>query len=105
VAPGNALTFFHYTQKTEQKSGYSSKIWTGEVSMEDLTQYFIGQFDGKAFINDHSPAKALWLDYGADNYAGVTWFGAPITEEYLSAGCPIGMIMLTLFPLKAGEVR
>jgi len=31
---------FHYTQKTEQKSGYSSKIWTGEVSMEDLEPVF-----------------------------------------------------------------
>lgn len=39
------------------------------------TQYFIGDFDGKTFI----PADTLtrWLDYGADNYAGVTWADIP----------------------------
>jgi fructan beta-fructosidase len=41
------------------------------------TQYFVGEFDGKTFRNDNPPATALWLDYGADNYAGVTWFGIP----------------------------
>ena len=35
------------------------------------TQYFIGDFDGKTF----SPVdtKTRWLDYGPDNYAGITW--------------------------------
>ncbi|MBL0882935.1 MAG: glycoside hydrolase family 32 protein, partial [Chitinophagaceae bacterium] len=35
------------------------------------TQYFLGDFDGhhfKPFTN-----QTLWLDYGPDNYAGVTW--------------------------------
>ncbi len=41
------------------------------------TQYFVGQFDGKNFKNDNKPTETLWLDYGADNYASVTWFGAP----------------------------
>ena len=41
------------------------------------TQYFIGQFDGKTFINDNSPNSTLWLDYGRDNYAGVTWSDHP----------------------------
>ena len=49
----------------------------GSVNSGSGTQYFIGQFDGKAFTNDNEPSKILWLDYGADNYAGVTWFGAP----------------------------
>ncbi len=35
------------------------------------TQYFVGNFDGKAFTPDHN--KTLWVDYGSDNYAGVTW--------------------------------
>ncbi len=39
------------------------------------TQYFVGDFDGKTFKNDNAPDKILWLDYGADNYAGVTWLG------------------------------
>ena len=43
------------------------------------TQYFIGNFDGKNFVMDPSFAKnvekgnGVWLDYGKDNYAGVTW--------------------------------
>jgi fructan beta-fructosidase len=35
------------------------------------TQYFVGDFDGKTFTSDQT--KTLWLDYGPDNYAGVTW--------------------------------
>lgn len=40
------------------------------------TQYFVGQFDGKTFIND-SPYKTKWMDYGKDYYATVTWANAP----------------------------
>lgn len=36
------------------------------------TMYFVGDFDGKNFIPD-SLDYPLWLDYGPDNYAGVTW--------------------------------
>ncbi|WP_339314415.1 PfkB family carbohydrate kinase [Paenibacillus sp. FSL M7-0896] len=41
------------------------------------TQYFIGEFDGKTFINDNPADHILWLDYGRDNYAGVTWSDIP----------------------------
>ncbi|KRF42165.1 glycoside hydrolase family 32 protein [Paenibacillus sp. Soil787] len=41
------------------------------------TQYFIGDFDGHTFIPEESPAPTLWLDYGRDNYAGVTWSDFP----------------------------
>ena len=34
--------------------------------------YFVGQFDGKEFKAD-ALDYPLWLDYGMDNYAGVTW--------------------------------
>lgn len=37
------------------------------------TQYFVGDFDGVNFTNDHPAETTLWLDYGTDNYAGVTW--------------------------------
>lgn len=37
------------------------------------TQYFIGDFNGSSFTVDH--LETLWLDYGPDNYAGVTWDG------------------------------
>ena len=36
------------------------------------TMYFIGEFDGKTFTAD-ALDYPLWLDYGMDNYAGVTW--------------------------------
>lgn len=39
------------------------------------TQYFVGDFDGKTFVSDFDSADVRWLDYGADNYAGVTWAG------------------------------
>ena len=39
------------------------------------TQYFIGNWDGKEFIADDSGAH--WVDYGRDNYAGVTFNDAP----------------------------
>lgn len=35
------------------------------------TQYFVGNFDGKTFTSDQKDTH--WLDYGPDNYAGVTW--------------------------------
>jgi fructan beta-fructosidase len=35
------------------------------------TQYFTGNFDGKTFMPDSNKQK--WMDYGTDNYAGVTF--------------------------------
>lgn len=35
------------------------------------TQYFIGNFDGKTFTPLSTDTK--WIDYGPDDYAGVTW--------------------------------
>lgn len=43
------------------------------------TQYFIGNFDGKSFKPDALPYP-LWLDYGRDNYAGVTFNNIPATD-------------------------
>lgn len=44
------------------------------------TQYFVGEFDGTQFTNDNPPGTTLWLDYGKDNYAGVTWANMPSTD-------------------------
>lgn len=50
------------------------------------SQYFVGDFDGKDFLIDPQFAadvpkgKGLWLDYGRDNYAGVTWSDIPETD-------------------------
>ncbi|SDE05415.1 fructan beta-fructosidase [Mucilaginibacter pineti] len=35
------------------------------------TQYFVGDFDGSKFTPIDSSTK--WLDYGPDEYAGITW--------------------------------
>lgn len=44
------------------------------------TQYFTGNFDGYQFTNDHPDEMVLWLDYGRDNYAGVTWSDIPAED-------------------------
>lgn len=35
------------------------------------TQYFTGDFDGHTFTPDDTETK--WIDYGPDDYAGITW--------------------------------
>lgn len=42
------------------------------------TQYFIGDFDGKNFVPQDTVTR--WIDYGADNYAGVTWSDIPASN-------------------------
>lgn len=53
-------------------------IWVLLVSINpggpnggSATQYFTGQFDGKTFKPFKTDTR--WIDYGPDNYAGVTW--------------------------------
>ena len=53
-------------------------IWVLLVSINpggpnggSATQYFTGQFDGKTFIPYQTDTR--WIDYGPDDYAGVTW--------------------------------
>ncbi len=46
------------------------------------TQYFVGDFDGSTFTPDESIAEIgedhnYWIDFGKDNYAGVTWSNIP----------------------------
>lgn len=43
------------------------------------TQYFVGQWNGKEFIADDLQTR--WLDYGRDNYAGVTFSNAPKSKK------------------------
>ncbi|MAU71760.1 MAG: glycosyl hydrolase family 32 [Pseudozobellia sp.] len=39
------------------------------------TQYFVGDFDGETFVTDQTEHK--WVDWGTDNYAGVTYSNTP----------------------------
>lgn len=74
-------------------AGNGDEYWALLVSINpggpnggSATQYFIGQFDGKTFqmdaffAQDVKNGKGVWLDYGRDNYAGVTWSGIPETD-------------------------
>jgi fructan beta-fructosidase len=54
------------------------KIWVLLVSINpggpnkgSATQYFTGKFDGKDFTPFQTDTR--WIDYGPDNYAGITW--------------------------------
>lgn len=54
------------------------KVWVLIVNLNpggpnggSATQYFIGDFDGNKFIPLHTDTR--WLDYGPDEYAGITW--------------------------------
>jgi fructan beta-fructosidase len=45
------------------------------------TQYFVGDFDGYTFTNEIEGNQ--WLDYGTDNYAGVTWSNTPERKIFI----------------------
>jgi fructan beta-fructosidase len=49
----------------------------GGPNVGSATQYFIGEFDGKAFTPDTDDSDVKWIDWGQDNYAGVTFANAP----------------------------
>jgi len=46
------------------------------------TRYFVGNFDGKVFTNDQ---PSIWMDYGTDFYAGVTYNNIPNNKRILLA--------------------
>ena len=45
------------------------------------TQYFIGDFDGLTFVPKYSTAEPRWIDFGKDNYAGVTFNNEPKSKR------------------------
>jgi fructan beta-fructosidase len=65
--------------------GQSKQKWVMLVSINpggpnvgSATQYFVGDFDGKTFTPDQNGrSKIKWIDWGQDNYAGVTFSNAP----------------------------
>lgn len=60
---------------TEEKWILLISINPGAPNGGSGTQYFIGDFDGKRFKTIQKKIK--WVDYGTDNYAGVTYNDAP----------------------------
>lgn len=73
----------HPMDKTKTVWVLLSSINPGGYNGGSGTQYFLGKFDGKRFTLDPAlnplvkNGKALWLDYGRDNYAGVTFNNLP----------------------------
>ena len=68
------------------------KKWVLTVSVNDGSpaggtgmQYFVGEFDGQKFIADSNQEKGLWIDYGKDFYAGVTWNHVPKDRRLMIA--------------------
>lgn len=49
-------------------------------------QYFIGEFDGTAFIADDPINEPRWLDYGKDFYAAVTYNNLPEGQDPILVG-------------------
>lgn len=47
----------------------------GISNMGSRTQYFVGTFNGSVFTSEHDDIR--WLDYGRDNYAGVSFSDIP----------------------------
>lgn len=45
------------------------------------TQYFLGQFDGHRFTT--AQQKTKWIDYGPDEYAGITWSNTGTRKIFL----------------------
>jgi len=52
----------------------------GSIAGGSGSQYFIGDWDGKEFIPDetvHASGEPLWVDYGTDFYAAISWNNIP----------------------------
>ena len=67
--------------------GEQTKKWVMLLSINpggpnggSCTQYFIGDFDGQKFSSETPKEDTLWIDYGPDNYAGVTWSNIPAND-------------------------
>lgn len=67
-----------------QVEGTTEKRWVlviglgaSEEAFGSFTQYFVGEFDGKNFINENPPETILLMDEGRDFYAAQSWSDAP----------------------------
>ncbi len=50
----------------------------GGPNSGSATQYFVGEFDGHSFASETDGNR--WVDWGRDNYAGVTWSNIPESD-------------------------
>lgn len=66
----------------EEKYVLLVSINPGGPNGGSATQYFVGDFNGEEFtpLSLHQNKEPRWLDYGRDNYAGVTWSNIDATD-------------------------
>ena len=57
--------------------GTQQKKWVLFTSQNSTMQYFVGEFDGKNFINENPASKIFKQDYGTDYYAAVAYHNTP----------------------------
>ncbi|PZX55799.1 glycoside hydrolase family 32 protein [Algoriphagus chordae] len=67
------------TPSGEDKWVLLVSINPGGPQKGSATQYFIGDFENGQFTPDDTMLR--WLDYGPDNYAGVTWSNLPSDQN------------------------
>ncbi len=63
--------------RAEKKWVLVTSVKEGAPGGGSGTQYFVGDFDGERFVAGGRPGAVRWLDYGADNYAGITFNNVP----------------------------
>ena len=74
---------FPMSVEGEEKWVLLLSINPGGPNEGSATQYFVGDFDGQTFTLDDTfqddvrDENGVWLDYGPDDYAGVTWANVP----------------------------
>ncbi|MBK7214020.1 MAG: glycoside hydrolase family 32 protein [Bacteroidales bacterium] len=79
-----------FEMPVDRKTG--EKKWVLLVSINpggpnggSATQYFVGSFDGHRFLNESKETR--WVDYGKDNYAGVSYSNIPDSDgRHISIG-------------------
>jgi len=69
--------FFPLAAGEEEKWVLIVSIGGGGPNGGSGTKYYIGEFDLNQFYSDDPSGAAPWIDYGKDNYAGVSWSDIP----------------------------
>ena len=68
---GNAPIFFRWDDAGKTVWVLVVNVNPGGPNKGSATQYFTGTFDGHVFTPGSTATK--WIDYGPDEYAGITW--------------------------------
>ncbi len=58
-------------------------VSSGNQDAQTGMQYFIGDFDGKAFTNSNSADTKMFVDYGSTYYAAIPWNNLPDNQRIM----------------------